>query len=73
MLIDRHTSADSPTSSEVTKKTLENFSLPAAWLVCCAGQGEQLRECFGPRSSIDIEVYPVNPEVVLACKVKKCK
>ncbi|PHJ20011.1 ubiquitin family protein [Cystoisospora suis] len=34
-------------------------------------EGEQLRECFGPRPAIDIEVYPVNPEVVLLCKVKK--
>ncbi|CBZ50834.1 conserved hypothetical protein [Neospora caninum Liverpool] len=34
-------------------------------------EGLQIRDCIGTRRAIEIEVYPMNPEVHVVCKVKK--
>ncbi|ESS33519.1 ubiquitin family protein [Toxoplasma gondii VEG] len=34
-------------------------------------EGLQIRDRFGTRSSMEIEVFPINPEVTVVCKVKK--
>ncbi|PFH36791.1 hypothetical protein BESB_049830 [Besnoitia besnoiti] len=34
-------------------------------------EGLEIQECIGPRPALDVEVYPMHPEMTLLCKVKK--